>query len=580
MLQNRTYAKTGAIRWGFPNHWDFVAFALVLAIFVLLGWGATQMTTPYQIGQPIPISLDPQHLPYYAFRSVLRMFIGLIFSLLFTFTFATAAAKSRHAERLIIPMIDILQSVPNLGYLSITIAAFIALFPGSILGPECAAIFVVFTSQVWNMALSFYQSLLTVPQDLHEAADMFQLSRWQRFWRIEAPFAMPGLLWNTMLSMSGCWFFVVASEAITVANQHISLPGVGSYIALAVAQANLTAVGYAIITMLVVILLYDQLLFRPLNQWIQKFKFEQITGEDGPTSWIATLFQRTRVMRRSVEMINYLWDAFVNIPFFIRKTNVKMRRKINPWVQYVGVALWYLGISVAILATMTILMRFIFHSVTFSEGKHVFFLGLITGIKVMILIMLSSLIWIPIGVWIGLRPAFAEFAQPAIQFLASFPANLLFPIVVLAIVRYDLNADIWTAPLMVLGTQWYIAFNIIAGTMALPKDLLQACSNLNIRGWLWWKRLILPGIFPYFVTGAMTAAGGAWNASIVAETVSWGKTHVEALGLGSYITHFTMAGDFPRIALGIGTMCLYVVFINRLVWRPLYNLAERKFTMS
>ncbi len=492
----------------------------------------------------------------------------------------TAAAKSRHAQRLLIPLIDIMQSVPVLGYLSITVVGFIALFPNSLLGPECAAIFAIFTAQVWNMTLSFYQSLRTIPYDLKEAARMFHLSAWQRFWRLEVPFAMPGLLWNVMMSMSGSWFFVVASEAITVNQQNITLPGIGSYIALAVQQANVHAVLYAILAMFVVILLYDQILFRPLSDWIQKFKFEQTGEDEGTSSWIVHLFRRTHWLRHTSSLLAKLWDGFVNLRPFLKKPGAFSGFDYYHRKSKYGVVIWYVLVSLSLLASAIILVQFVFASVSLPEAGHVIYFGAITAFRVLVLIVLSSLVWIPLGVWIGMRSDIAHAAQPIIQFLASFPVNLVYPIVVLVIVRFDLNANIWTSPLMILGSQWYIAFNVIAGVSALPKDLRQTASLFNVRGWLWWKRLILPGIFPYYVTGAITAAGGAWNASIIAEVVHWGKTTIVATGLGAYITNQSTSGDFPRLALGIGIMCIYVLVINHILWRPLYRMASERFRLD
>jgi len=575
---SRIYTKSSLATWTYPNHWDAIALLIVFALLILLALGAKGMATPYHVGEPIIISLDPVYLPYYAFRSVLRMGLALICSLLFTFIVGAAAAKSEKARRLLVPLIDILQSVPVLGYLSITVVAFIALFPNTILGPECAAIFVIFTAQVWNMTLSFYQSLRTIPHDLKEAARLFHLSGWQRFWKLDVPFAMPGLLWNAMMSMSGSWFFVVASEAITVNQQNITLPGIGSYIALAVAKADMAAVIYAIIAMFVVILLYDQILFRPLNDWAQKFKFEQVGDEEEPRSWIVQLFRRTKWLRHSGSIFFKLWDCFVNLPMRIRKNlpTEQIRHHDKPE----GMVLWSFFLALLLLISLGITGHFVFSSVSLQEALHVLFLGLVTAFRVMLLILLSSLIWVPLGVWIGMRPKIAKTAQPIIQFLASFPVNLFYPVVVLLILKYSLNVNIWTSPLMILGAQWYIAFNVIAGVSVLPKDLHQTASLFNVRGRLWWQRLILPGIFPYYVTGAITASGGAWNASIVAEVVSWGSTKIEATGLGAYITSQATAGDFPRLALGIGVMCIYVLAINRLIWRPLYELASSRFRLE
>lgn len=563
----------------YPNYWDLIALFLVLGVIMLLASAAKQMAVPYELGQAIPISLDPSYLPGYALRTVSRMFIALGFSLLFTFIFATWAAKSKRAERIIIPFIDILQSVPILGFLSITVVGFISLFPGSLLGPECAAIFVIFTSQAWNMALGFYQTVRSVPAELNEAADMFHLSAWQRFWRIDVPYSLPGLLWNTMISMSAGWFFVVASEAISVSNQQILLPGIGSYITLAIQSANLSAIGYAILTMFIVILIYDQLLFRPLVAWAEKFKAE-LVAQDGrePRSWVINILHRTRFLRAIGLKIRYLFDAFVNVSFL--RSRAPKSAVITPeYMRYVVWA-WNSLLIMIVLGILIFSALFILRNIPLSSIVHVFLLGLITALRVFILVILCSLIWVPVGVWVGLRPNVAYVVQPIAQFLAAFPANLLYPFVVILIVTYHLNVNIWATPLMILGAQWYILFNVIAGASIIPKDLLQAADNLGLKSWLRWRRLIFPSIFPYYITGAITAAGGAWNASIVAEVVSWGNTKLVATGLGAYISEHTRKGDFVHTALSIGMMCLLVLIINHLIWRPLYRYSEKRYMLD
>lgn len=564
----------------YPNAWDGVAIFFVLGLIVLFAWAGHQMTRPYQLGEEIVVHLDSSYLPAYALHTTLRMFIALSCSLLFTFTFGTWAAKSKLAERFIVPMIDILQSVPVLGFLSVTVAGFIALFPGSLLGPECAAVFAIFTSQAWNMALGFYQTVRSVPGDLVEASDMCQLSAWQRFWRIEVPYSMPGLLWNMMLSMSASWFFVVASEAITVSNQTIMLPGIGSYIATAIIQSDHTAVYHAIITMLVVIFLYDQLLFRPLVVWAEKFKFEMTTQEQFPSSWVLTLFQRVRLLRIVGATISNTLDSMINISWFLRKKPRFMGEALHPRAHMWFALAMNAALASAVIMTLYVLIRFIFASVSLPEAVHVLYLGCVTGLRVVFLIIFSSIVWVPIGVWIGFRPRVSSIAQPVVQFLAAFPANLLFPVMVAFIVRYGLNVNVWVTPLMILGAQWYILFNVIAGASALPKDLEQVADNLGLKRWLRWRSYILPGIFPYYVTGAITAVGGAWNASIVAEVVNWGSTHLIATGLGAYIAEYTTSGDFPRIALGIGVMCLFVLVFNRIFWHPLYVYAQKRFSLE
>lgn len=537
------------------------------------------MATPYALGDPLPISLNPIQLPFYASRTVLRLFIALIFSIVFTFIVGALAAKNRRAEQLIIPAIDILQSVPVLSFLAITITGFIHLFPGSLLGPECASIFVIFTAQVWNITFSFYHSLKTVPPDLIEAANIYQLSAWQRFWKIEVPFSMPSLLWNIMVSMSSSWFFVVLSETIIVAHQDIRLPGVGSYISLAIEQHQLLPVGYAILTMMVVIFLYDQILFRPLIAWSEKFKLAPSPDEDEYQSWLLDFLRSSQLMKHVSNGLKNIKDPFINTPLFRRKATMQFPL-FNERHQKKRDRLWNGFILIAIATSGYFLIRYLLTEVRLPEVFHVFLLGAATGTRVIVLILLSSLIWIPVGVWVGLRPSIAQKIQPIIQFFAAFPANLFYPLFVIAIVRFHLSVEIWVTPLMILGTQWYILFNVIAGAAAIPRDFYLVADNFGVKGWLWWKRIALPGIFPFYITGAITAAGGAWNASIVAECVSWGNTTLTATGLGEYIQANTMTGDFPKIALGTAMMCVYVLVFNHLIWRPLYQLAQNRFNLN
>ncbi|HAT1658664.1 TPA: ABC transporter permease [Legionella pneumophila] len=563
----------------FINRWDLLLLILTFSVIFFLGWAGSQMATPYQLGDQIPISLEPSNLPFYALRTVLRMFIALIFSILFTFIVGALAAKNRRAEQIIIPAIDILQSIPVLSFLSITVTGFIHLFPNSLLGPECASIFAIFSAQVWNMTFGFYQSLKTVPHDLIEVSAMFRLSAWQRFWKVEVPFSMSGLLWNMMVSMSASWFFVVLSEAISVAHQNIRLPGVGSYIALAIAQRDLHAVGYAILTMVIVIFLYDQILFRPLIAWSEKFRMEQSPDESEYQSWLIDLIRSSRLMKRVTEWLAVFTNSFVNARW-LRIGEVKAVKEIDFKRQKRLDRLWGALVLITVVTGGWFLLKFILAELKVSDIFHVFLLGAATGSRVIILILLSSILWIPVGVWIGLRPRLAQKIQPIIQFVAAFPANLFYPLFVIAIVKFNLSVEIWVTPLMILGTQWYILFNVIAGASSIPRDLYLAADNFGLKGWIWWKRLALPGIFPFYITGAITAAGGAWNASIVAEYVSWGNITLRATGLGEYIQASTTAGDFPQIALGTAMMCVYVLAFNHLIWRPLYRLAEERFNFN
>ncbi|MFI4947600.1 MAG: ABC transporter permease [Alphaproteobacteria bacterium] len=560
-----------------PNAWDLVALPLVLGVLALVAWGGMAMGAHYQIGESLPISLDPLRLPEYALRTVLRMGAALVASLVFSLVYAAVAAKSRQAEKILIPVLDVLQSVPILGFLSITVTGFIALFPGRLLGVECAAIFAIFTSQAWNMTFSLYQSLRTVPTELIEAARMYHLSAWQRFWRLEVPHGVPALVWNMMMSVSGGWFFVVASEAITVSSQTIMLPGIGSYIATAIDQRNLAAIGYAVLVMLVVILLYDQLLFRPLLAWSRKFVGDP-GDEDYARPWFLIVLQRARLfdlVQSGVLALNRAVDYGIGAVLRAAPAPRPASRHSTLFEHLFDMALLALA-----GAGLVWIVLFIQASVTLPEIGWAFVLGLITALRVLVLIAIASLIWVPIGVWIGLRPRIADRAQPIVQFLAAFPANLFFPVAVVLILRYRVNPEIWLSPLMILGTQWYILFNVIGGTMGLSAELQLAASNLGVRRLLWWRRVMLPAIFPAYVTGAVTAAGGAWNASIVSEVVQWGDTTLRATGIGAYIARWTAEGDAARIALGIGVLCLYVLAFNRLLWRRLYNLAAERLRLD
>jgi NitT/TauT family transport system permease protein len=557
-----------------PGWRDLAAPLLVLGVVILLGVGARQMLGPFTLAHQPPISLSPAALPLYTLRTVMRMLAALVASLLFTFGYATLAAKSRRAEMVLIPLLDVLQSVPILGYLSLTVVFFVALFPGSMLGPELAAIFAIFTSQAWNMAFSFYQSLRTVPRELDEASRSLRATPWQRFWRLEVPFAMPGLVWNMMMSMSGGWFFVVASEAIAVGSLNIALPGVGAYVARAIAERDLAAVGWAIAAMTAAIVLYDQLLFRPMVTWADRFRFEQTAGQTAPHSWVLSLLRESRWLARVVRPIGAGLQraarARLELPHLALPAGDARLRRLAGDVFWSGLLI--AGIAWCVLG----LTRFAGPTLSLTDLRVVAVDGVATLLRVVVLIALASLVWVPVGVAVGLSPRLTARIQPLAQFLAAFPANLLFPIVVFLIVRLKLGPDVWLSPLMILGTQWYILFNVIAGASAFPGDFREAAASFRVGRLRWWRDVVLPGVFPYYVTGAITASGGAWNASIVAEVVRWGPARLSCTGLGAYIAHATEAGDFPRMALGIAAMSILVIAMNRLLWRPLYRFAERR----
>ncbi len=560
-----------------PGKWDVIAFVLVFAFFAYLGDTAHRLTGSLAYLEAQPISLNPRYLPGYAAQTALRMLVAMVASLVFTFTYATLAAKSRRAASVLIPLLDILQSVPILGF-SITIVFFLSLTPGRVAGAELAAIFLVFTSQAWNMAFSFYHSLRSIPEEIDEAARAFHLGPWMRFWKLEVPFAMPALIWNMMMSMSGGWFFVVAAEAISVGHTTVTLPGVGSYIARAIEERSLTAIGWAILAMFIVILIYDQVLFRPLTASADWFRLEQETGLTPSGSWALTMMRRSRLLTFGRTAFGaVLKVGFNRGPVRAPKLPGGGRSPVSTrW----GDGAWYAAVTAVVGLAAWRIGHFVLSQVPLAEVGHVVVLGLLTLTRVVVLIALASVVWVPIGVYVGMRPRLASAVQPIAQFLAAFPVNLLFPIVVSAIVALKLDPNIWLSPLMVLGTQWYILFNVIVGASSLSADLRYAGENLGVRGWLWWRRIALPAVFPFYVTGAITASGGSWNASIVSEVADWGSKHLSAAGLGAYIANATSAGDFPRTVLGIAVMSLFVVVLNRLFWRPLYARAERKFRVS
>jgi NitT/TauT family transport system permease protein len=571
-----TISATVANAW--PNRYDVIVFIALGALLVAVAHGAKSMHQPLEGLQTNPVSLDPRNLPQYALLTTLRMFAALGLSLLFTFIVAPLAAKSKKAERVIIPALDILQSVPVLGFLTFTVVFFMSLFPGSQFGAELAAIFAIFTSQAWNMTFSFYQSLKTIPQDLEEVTTHFRLSSWQRFWKLEAPFATPGLVWNIMMSMSGGWFFVVASEAISVGDTKITLPGIGAYISRAIDQKDIGAVAWAVGAMAVVIVLYDQLIFRPVVAWSDKFRVELVAAQAQPKSWVLDILRRTRFVLAMNNVLSTLLKLFSGNVSDLSKQFPEP--KVDSTTEKFLDRVFNIGLVVAVIWAAWSVISYVRATLGWPDLWQAVSGGFITLLRVIILIAIASLIWVPVGVYVGLRPALAERVQPVAQFLAAFPANVLFPFVVFFIATYHLNPDIWLSPLIILGTQWYILFNVIAGASVFPSDLMEASTLYRLKRWQWWRKVILPGIFPYYVTGALTASGGSWNASIIAEVVSWGDTKIEAHGLGAYIANATADGDFHRVVLGVGVMSVFVVTLNRALWRRLYVLADRRLRLD
>ena len=522
------------------------------------------------------VSLDPHYLPNYAARSTLRMFIALMFSTLFTLIYGYVAAHSRRAEKVLVPLLDILQSIPVLGFLSITVTGFIALFPGSLLGIEAASIFAIFTGQAWNMTFSFYQSLRTLPRELDEMARLYGLSRWEKFTRLEVPSSLIGLVWNGMMSFGGGWFFLAASEAISVLNHNYVLPGLGSYVAAAVLAKDFHALAWAILTMVILIVLIDIFFWRLLVAWADRFKLELSAGAV-PRYWLLEMFRASRVPSFLIRIFGPLTEQ---VDFFLARITPQANLSTAIDLESPSDPIFSGLLLTAVVALMAAAIRFILKGVGIVECGTAALLGLATLGRVMLLIVFSTVVWTPIGVAIGFNPKLARLAQPVVQVLASFPANFIFPFAISLFLLFGISINWGCIFLMALGSQWYVLFNVIAGAQSIPNDLREMSDSLGLRGWKRWRALIGPGIFGAWVTGAITASGGAWNASIVSELVTWGNTTLRAKGLGAYIEQATSAGDWPRIVLGVGMMSLFVVGANRLLWRRLYAVAEAKYRLA
>jgi len=549
----------------------------ILVLLYVVARAGSQSLVRFSPPEVIPsVSLDPWNLPNYAARSTLRMFVALGFSTLFTFVYGYAAARSKRAERVLVPLLDILQSVPVLGFLSVTVTAFIALFRGSLLGLEAASVFAIFTGQAWNMTFSFYQSLRSVPNELDEMAGLYRLSAWERFTRLELPASMIGLVWNGMMSFGGGWFFLAASEAISVLNRRYTLPGIGSYVAAAVEAKDLNALGWAIATMVILILLIDQFFWKPLVTVADRYKLELSAGEERHF-WLVDLW-RSAVLPRYAERL--LQPAFRAVDHWLSRATAVALDKRPSEPSRAGDLAFNTILILITAALVGAAVRFVLAGVGLEETGHAALLGLATAGRVVALLIFSTVVWTPVGVAIGFSPKLARISQPIVQILASFPANFLFPFATLGFIKLGVSINWGSMLLMALGAQWYLLFNVIGGAQSIPADLREMAANIGLRRSREWRALIGPGIFGSWVTGAVTASGGAWNASIVSELVSWGNTTLRAQGLGAYISEATGKGDWPRIVLGVGLMSVFVVGLNRLVWRPLYDLAERKYRLG
>jgi NitT/TauT family transport system permease protein len=556
-----------------------VGVVIFLLLYLVIRVGASAHV-PIAHGRATTINTSPAELPYYAARSLLRMFIALFFAYSFSLGYAYAAARSRRARRVLIPALDILQSVPVLGFLAVTVTFFLALFPGSELGLEAASIFAVFTSQAWNITFSFYHSLVTQPGELDEASRLMGLSRWKRFWSVDVPGGAIGLVWNGMMSFGGSWFFLTASELIIVAGHRYTLPGVGSYVGIAVAQGKLGHVVWGIVTMILMILAVNVVFWRPLVAYAERFRLEQTEAATKPRSVVLSALRRSswpalagRGRRALAKPVNQVMGAATGIDDRSLVSHASRRRAAD--VAFMAVVLAVLGYGLYSMVT---------YIAAGQQGLGIlgqaFGYGFLTFLRVVVVVALSSVLWVPVGVWIGFNPRVAQYLQPVVQVFASFPANFIYPFAIVVFLAIGLSLDYGSVVLLALGTQWYVLFNVIAGASSVPSDLKEAMDNLGVHGWERWRRMILPAIFPAYVTGAITAAGGAWNASIVAEIVDYNGHVLVASGLGSFITEATARNDFHAIIAGILVMSVYVTGLNALLWRRLYAIAESKYALA
>ena len=580
---SKTFSKT--LVWGFvpsgaPSFLkDLPIFLAAFSVFYAFLAVARYWFTP--ISAQSEINLRPGALPGYAMFSVTRIAISYFIALVFSIAYGYAAAYNAKAERFMIPLLDTLQSIPVLSFLPGVMLAMVALFPRRQFGIELGSILLIFSGQAWNMAFSFYSSLKSIPSEMHEVAEVYRWGRWQKLMEMELPFAAIGLVWNSMISVASAWFYLIACEMFVLRNQDFRIPGLGSYLQTAANASDTRAMIWGLAVMIGVIVAMDQLIWRPVIAWAEKFKFEQIAGSQVPHSSVLDLLRSSRVLplvgrlfisparERLSLFLAREWPEWKDWPADRRRTNAAR------WVSYtiavaVSIAIAYAAVRMSTLAA----------SVTGSELRSIFVGGGATFLRVEFTLLLAALWTVPAGVAIGLNPKLSATLQPIVQVVASVPATALFPIIVLLLTRVGGGLAIGSMVLMLLGTQWYILFNVIAGASALPTDLKEVCGVFRFGRWERWRKLILPGIFPYLITGFVTASGGAWNASILAEYFRLNGRTFSTTGLGAVVSGAADTGNYPVLLVSTMMMALIVLTINRLVWRPLYTLASTRFKLE
>jgi len=558
-----------------PRKTNWIGLLLLLGIIgIILGFISFGKEWTGILRPTVVIDLSPSSLPKYTFFSLCRGLIAYSFSLTFTLIYGFWAAKDRVAEKILIPLLDILQSIPVLGFMPGLILALVSFFPKSNIGLELAAILMIFTGQVWNMTFSYYHSLRSVPSDLLEAATIYRFNWWEKFQQVELPFSTMGLVWNSMMSMAGGWFFLMINEAFVLGDRDFRLPGIGSYMSVAVAKGDTSAMIWAIIAMILMITLLDQFLWRPVVVWAQKFRVEEIGYQEKMTSWFLDLIQTSGIMRRFK-----VWRRWRRRKTPAASVAVSLGPQITSrWGVYLGRLFFVLLLSALMFGAWRLLL--ILRHVSYSNWKNIFQSSSLTLGRVLAATAFGTLWAVPAGLAIGLSPRLSRILQPVVQIIASFPAPMLFPIVIAGLQVSGIPLGWGSILLMLLGTQWYILFNVIAGAMFVPSDLREASEIYRVSGFARFRHLYLPAIFPYLVTGWVTAAGGAWNASIVSEYVSYKGQVLIANGVGARISQAAAAANFPVLAASIVVMSMIVVLFNRFVWRRCYAFAEKRFSLS
>jgi len=574
-----TVKRPAGSRWSWAFLIDISVFLFVFAaIFGVYAIGRSWLGPVHPHAQ---ISQDPRALPLYALYSLVRIGVAYALSLVFALAYGYVAASSRRAEIIMVPLLDILQSIPVLSFLPGVMLAMVAIFPHSEFGVELGAIVLIFTGQVWNIAFSFYSSLKSVPRELHEAAVIYRFSRWQRFAELDLPFSTIGLVWNSMMSVAGGWFFLMACEMFVLGKRDFRLPGLGSFLQTAASSGNTRAILWGVAAMIAVIVFLDQIVWRPIIVWADKFKFEQVESAGAAQTTLLNLIGRASIVLRLYRLLIQPVFNWLNLTFTLGASraaetlSAPKQHRLRGWFGYVLAGSVLVGLGFAV-----------FHGARELSGLHgedyieLLESAALTFLRVNTALILGALWTVPVGVAIGSNPRLARYAQPLVQMAASIPATALFPIILLFLLRLRGGLEIAAMLLMLLGTQWYILFNVIAGAMAIPTDLKEAAQIYRFGSWDRWRHLILPGIFPYLVTGMVTASGGAWNASIVAEYFHFQGKIVSTAGLGSTISSASDAGRFDVLLASTLVMATVVVLINRLLWRRLYRLASSRFKLE